>query len=297
MNELVSINGEIFSPGDAKISVFDRGFLYGDSVYEVARSYGRIFFALEDHVERLFRSASRIDLDLNRTPQQIIEEIYRVYKKSSQNDVYMRLVVTRGDEDKISLDTKTGTSPNFVIFIKDLGQLSREYYERGVDIITASVKRNSKEALDPNIKSGNYLNSVMAITEAKQKKAFDALLVNREGFVTEGTTWNVFIVKNNVVVTPPDEADILQGITRQILRKICKGQGVLLEERFFTVDEFKKADEAFSTGSVKEVLGIRSIDGVVLGAGKPGPVTLMLSAAYKEYVKNYCEEREGTYNV
>ena len=292
MNELVAVNGEIFKPEDAKISVFDRGFLYGDGIYEVARSYGRVLFALEDHIERLYKSASRIDLDLRVTSAEMIQEIYRVYKLANRDDAYMRIVVTRG-EGPISLDPTVATKPNMVIFIKDIPKIDPKLYETGMDVVTASVLRNSKESLDPNIKSGNYLNNILALHEAKKKKAHDALMVNREGNVTEGTTWNLFMVKDGKAITPPDKADILHGITRKIIRKIGTEENIVIEEKFFSVDDLKRADEAFSTGSVKEVMAIRSVDDKVISTGKPGPITLKISAAYKKYVQAYCENCKG----
>lgn len=288
--EVVSINGRIFSPSEAKISVFDRGFLYGDSVYEVARSYGRVFFALEDHIERLFNSARLIGLNIGRTPDEIISDIYKVYEESELNDAYMRIVVTRG-EGPITLDPEKSTSPNVVIFVRPLDLPAPSMYERGVDIITASVFRNPKKSLDPNIKSGNYLNNIMALGEARTRGSFDALMVNREGHVTEGTTWNIFIVKDETLITPPDEADILQGITRKKLKKICHDNGISLQERFFTVNELQKAEEAFSTGSVKEVLAIRSVDGQVIGDGHPGPITKKIAVLYQKFILDYCQKK------
>jgi branched-chain amino acid aminotransferase len=187
MKDVVAINGKVFAPQDAMVSVFDRGFLYGDSVYEVARSYHHIFFALEDHIERLFRSAKRIGLEIGLTPADLIKEIYKVYEQSGLEDAYMRIVVSRG-EGPINLDPTNFTHPNIVIIIKALEPAQVSLYSTGMKVVTSTFLRNAKEALDPNIKSGNYLNNILALGEAKKKKADDALLVNREGFVTEGTT-------------------------------------------------------------------------------------------------------------
>ena len=293
MSELVAINGEVFKPQDAKISVFDRGFLFGDGVYEVVRSYGRVLFALEDHVERLFNSANRINIDLGMTPTQLQDEMYRVFKLANQDDMYVRIVVSRGESQKINIDPSLpNLKPNIVIYVKPIDKGDPQNYSEGVDIITASVFRNPKRSLDPNIKSGNYLNNVLAIGEAKKKKAYDAVMTNREGYLTEGPTWNIFIVKDGVYITPPDESDILHGITRKILKKVCHKNNLAWQERAFTPEEMRKADEAFSTGSVKEVMPIRTLDGVKIGNGKPGPLTLKLAQLYKEYVRHYCEERK-----
>jgi branched-chain amino acid aminotransferase len=292
MAEIVAVNGEIFkNPEDAKISVFDRGFLFGDGVYEVVRSYGRVLFALEDHLDRLIKSAGRIDLDLGATKSQLINELYRVYKEADQDDMYVRIVVTRGTGQRINIDPNQPLKSNTVIYVKAIEKWDPKQHEEGVDIITSSIFRNPKKSLDPNIKSGNYLNNIMAIAEAKRKKVYDAVMTSSEGYITEGPTWNVFIVKDGKYISPPDDSDILHGITRKIIRGLCKANNLEMIERNFKVDEFKKADEAFSTGSIKEVLPIRSIDGVKIGTGNPGPMTKKLALLYKEYVKKYCEER------
>lgn len=289
MRELVAINGKLFPPEEAKISVFDRGFLYGDGVYEVTRSYGRVLFALEEHIDRLFNSARRIDLDLGYDKKGLIQELYRLYDQANMDDVYLRVIFTRG-EGVISLDPAMATKPNMVVMIRPLDKGNPAVYQTGVDIVTSTVQRNPKKSLDPNIKSGNYLNNILAIAEAKKKGAYDALMVNKDGHVTEGTTWNVLMVKGGAVITPPDDADMLLGITRKTLKKICKDLDIVWQERFFTPDELKGAEEAFISSSIREVLSIRSIDGKVVGGGRPGPVTLKLAKAYTAYVEKYCRE-------
>jgi branched-chain amino acid aminotransferase len=290
MNELISINGKITAPEDAKISVFDRGFLYGDGIYEVARSYNRVFFGLEDHLERLFRSAERINLNTGHTVDSLSAEIYRIYKISDIGDAYMRIVVTRG-EGRINLDpSQTALKPNIVVFVQRLPVIDQAIYKNGIRLITASVFRNPKKSLDPNIKSGNYLNNIMALGEAKAKKADDAILVNREGYVMEGTTWNIYAVQNGVIITPPDDADILQGITRKTLKKICTQNGISWVEKHLKSDELLNSDEVFTTGSVKEVVPVYSIDGKQIKTC-PGPVTQKLHDLYKQYVDQYCAER------
>jgi branched-chain amino acid aminotransferase len=287
MSDFVAINGHLCRPEEAKISVFDRGFLYGDGIYEVTRSYGRVLFALEEHIDRLYNSARLIALDIGYEKTGLIKELYRLYKQVNRDDIYMRVIITRG-EGQISLDPAAATKPNMVVIFKDLPPIDAKLYDTGVDVITASIQRNPKKSLDPNIKSGNYLNNILAMAEAKKQGAYDALMVNREGHVTEGTTWNVLMVKGGVVVTPPDEADILHGITRKILKKLCKQNDILWQERFFAPDELKAADEVFLSSSLREVLPIRSVDGKSIGNGKPGPVAERLAGIYKQYVREYC---------
>jgi branched-chain amino acid aminotransferase len=293
MSELVSINGKIFKPEDALISVFDRGFLFGDGVYEVVRSYGKILFAVEDHIDRLLKSASRIDLDIGLTREEIINELYRVYNHANSDDMYVRIIVTRGQSERINIDPSQSLKPNIVVYVKSIEKSDPKFYTEGIDIVTASVYRNSKKALDPNIKSGNYLNNIIAIGEAKKKKAYDAVMTNSEGQITEGPTWNIFMVKDGRIIGPPDHSDILHGITRKILKSIALENEFKWDEKYFTVEEFKGADEAFSTGSVKEIMSIRSLDGSKIGSGKPGPVTTKLSGLYKGYIKKYCDGRKN----
>jgi branched-chain amino acid aminotransferase len=178
-----------------------------------------------------------------------------------------------------------------VVFIQDLPTVDPNFYVSGQDLMMSSVIRNSKKALDPNVKSGNYLNNILALGEAKRKKIYDSIMVDKDGRVTEGTTWNIFIVKNETYITPPDEADILHGITRKILRRLAKENGLKWEERFFTAEELKTADEVFSSSSIKEVMGVRSVDGALIGGhGNPGPMTKKLAQIYKDYVKKYCQD-------
>ncbi|MCC6278029.1 MAG: aminotransferase class IV [Oligoflexia bacterium] len=295
MLELVSINGNVTPPEKAQISVFDRGFLYGDGIYEVARSYNRIFFGLEDHIDRLLNSAQRIQLEIGMSKDELISEIYRIYKHSEINDAYMRIVITRG-EGRINLDpTQTELSSNVVIFIQKLPKIDPKIYDRGISLLTASVFRNPKKSLDPNIKSGNYLNNIMALGEAKKKGADDALMTNREGEVTEGTTWNIYAVINGEIVTPPDDADILRGITRKTLRELCANNKLKWIERPIKLAELVKADEVFTTGSVKEVVPVSQIDGQKI-KNCPGAITKLLQKLYKGYIDDYCSARIGKYS-
>jgi branched-chain amino acid aminotransferase len=288
--KLVSINGEIFKPEDAKISVFDRGFLYGDAVYEVARSYGRVFFELEAHINRMFNSANLIQLDLKKTPDQYIKEIYQVYSKVRDENIYMRIQITRGT-GTIGLGLKNTTEPNVIIYIRELDQTPAEYYEKGVKVVTTQRLRNSKKALDPNIKSGNYLNNVLAFVDASQADAIESVMVNSQGFVTEGTTSNIFAVKSGVVMGPPDDFDLLKGITRRIVIGLCKNLKIPYKEGSFTPQDFETADEVFLTSSTREVLPVRLVNNANIKQA-PGPISRSLALAYKDYVVKYCEERK-----
>jgi branched-chain amino acid aminotransferase len=287
--KLVAINGEIFKPEEAKISVFDRGFMYGDAVYEVARSYGRVFFELEEHIQRMFNSASFIHLDLRRTPQQYMDEIYRIYSLVPDENVYMRIQITRGT-GHIGLGLKNATEPNVVIYVRELELLPAESYEQGVKVVTTSRLRNNKKALDPNIKSGNYLNNVLAFVDATSADALESIMVNAAGEVTEGTTSNIFRVQKGVVYGPPDEFDLLKGITRRVVVGLCSDLKIPYRESGFTPQELENSDEVFLTSSVREVLPVRVVNGTAVRQA-PGPFTSQLAVAYKNYVRRYCEER------
>lgn len=288
--KLVSINGKLYPPEEAKISVFDRGFLYGDAVYEVARSYGRVFFELEAHIERMFQSAEMISMDLQKSQQAYIDEIYKVYSHVKENDMYMRIQITRG-EGTIGLSTKNAEKPNVVIYIRTLEATPAEYYSRGVSIVTTDRLRNSKKALDPNIKSGNYLNNLLAFREATKASAYESIMVNSKNLVTEGTTANVYMVKNGEVISPPDDFDILRGITRRILKGLCKDLNIPFVERGFTPQEMESADEVFLTSSTKEVLPVYLVNTSKVKSA-PGPLSQKLGLAYKQYVKEYCAARK-----
>jgi len=287
--KLISINGKIYSPQEAKISVFDRGFLYGDAVYEVARSYGRVFFELEKHIQRLFKSAESIGMDLQKTPEDYIQEIYQVYSLVPDENMYMRIQITRGEGD-IGLSTKLSTKPNVIIYIRHLEFPASDFYSKGQKVVTTDRLRNSKRALDPNIKSGNYLNNVLAYRKATDEGAFEAVMINTKGEITEGTTSNIFRVQGGVVYSPPDDADILRGITRGIVKSLCSELGISYKEEAFSGAELEKSEEVFLTSSTKEVVPVRQVNASSIKA--PGEITQRLAMAYKEYVKKYCEERK-----
>ncbi len=287
--KLVAINGEIFKPEDAKISVFDRGFMYGDAVYEVARSYGRVFFELEPHIDRMFNSARLISMDLKKTPEEYIKEIYRIYSKVPDENIYMRIQISRGTGN-IGLGMKNATEPNVVIYIRELELTPKEYYEKGVKVVTSHRLRNSKRALDPNIKSGNYLNNVLAYVDATASNAIESIMVNAKGEVTEGTTSNIFRVKDGVVYSAPDDSDILKGITRALVTRLCGDLKIPYQQQAFSPNDLESADEVFLTSSTREVLPVTTVNQKTIPG--PGPISKKLGAAYKEYIKEYCEKRK-----
>ena len=276
----VNINGDITNAADARISVLDRGFLYGDSVYEVTMSTGRKPVFLKEHLDRLESSASMIGMDIGNHRRQIEERIDRSLEAHGPQRCYIRIIVTRGEGDEITLDPGVSTKRNVIIIVKDLPEYPRSWYEQGVGIIVSKVVRNSKEAMDPNIKSGNYLNNILAMAEAKKRGAFDAVMLNSRGFVAEATTSNVWVVEGSTLITPPLEAGILNGITRRVIFEISRAE---VCERNFTADEMKGADECFLSSTTREIVPVASIDGRPIGDGLPGPRTRSLLRSYRHY--------------
>lgn len=288
MIELVAVNGEIFKPSEAKITVFDRGFLYGDAIYEVTRSYNRIFNQIEPHIERLYRSAQWIDMDLGCTPQQMIEHIYNIYKKVNCDDVYMRIQISRGD-GAIGMSKSLPKKPNEVIIIYPFHQIDKRYYEQGAKIFVTERLRNSKKALDPNIKSGNYLNNVLAYIEGEKEGAFETFMVNSLGNITEGTTSNIFMIKGKSLITPPANYDILVGITRTIVMELGESLGLKVEEKGFDLKALQGADEIFLTSSTREIVPISNVNGKTFQVGK-FEQTRKLIDEYKAYTNRYLEK-------
>lgn len=281
IKEVVSINGKIGSEG--AISVFDRGFLYGDSVYEVTLTYKKIPFLLDEHLDRLYRSARSIHMEFSFSREELIKEIYNVIDKLEGDRQYIRVVVTRG-AGEISLDPSSASLNNLVIIGRNLPEYPTDWYEKGVAMIITDILRTTKRSIDPGVKSGNYLNNVMAMAEAKKKKAFDAIMLNYKGNITEGTTSNIWIVENDKFITPPLDAGLLGGITRKTLLLIAMKNGLTVSEENITEERLKAADECFLTSSTKEIVPIISVDECIIGSGVPGESTKKLHKIYKNFV-------------
>jgi branched-chain amino acid aminotransferase len=290
MKELVSINREIFSPAEAKVSVFDRGFLYGDAIYEVTRSYGKVLFQLEPHIERLMRSAASVGMSIGMSRDELIDEIYWVHGKAEGENAYMRIQISRGS-GPIGLDPALAVGTTRVIYLKPLPERNMAHVNQGLDIAISGVTRNVKRALDPNIKSGNYLNNILAIVRSPGVSVQEWIMTDSRGFVTEGTTSNIWFVKDGVLVGVPDESDILFGITRQIVRDLSKSLRIPLQERCFTPNELVGADEVFLTSSTREVMPVKTIDGKEVKTS-PGPITQRLLDDYQRVIRDYCQAAE-----
>lgn len=283
--EIVYINGEFVKPEDATISVFDRGFLYGDSIYEVTLTYDKKPSFLEEHLDRLEHSANSLLMNLQYSRKELREIITKCIEKVDSPRLYVRLIITRG-QGAIGLDPNLADRQNLIILCRDLPEYPKTWYENGVHVVVADIRRNPKKAIDPTIKSGNYLNNVMAMAQAQQKGAYDAVMLNFHGQVTEATTSNIWMIKNQVVKTPPINSGLLGGITRMALLEILKAQNLKHEEVNFTVAELKSADEIFLSSSTKELVPVIKVDETTIGSGKPGEITKKLHQFYLEKVRN-----------
>lgn len=290
MIDLVSVNGKICSPKDAVISVYDRGFLFGDAIYEVTRTYGKVMFGVEAHIARLRRSAEAIHLDLGKTDDQIIADMYQLISESKEENIYIRVQVSRGNcaLEQVSLKPGNTGDPNYVMYLHKLKMWDEIFYSRGIRLAVSDTRRNSKNAMDPNIKSGNYLNNILGVINSKEE-ADDSIMLDDTGAVTEGSTFNVFMVKAGELITPPNDANILQGITRSIILQLADELGIKVVHRRFNLDEMLTADEAIASSATKEVMPIHSINSKVITDGS-GPLTATLMKAYTQYVENYCSK-------
>lgn len=288
----VNLNGVITSAENAKISIFDRGFLYGDSVYEVTRSYHGNIFALDEHLDRLFESMKILSIQTPWTKSKIKEETIRLFNETKEANAYIRIMVTRGISP-IGLDPALSNQSSLIIICKKLVLPSEETYQNGYHYIIAKTKRVSKKALDPMAKSGNYLNSILALIEAKNAGADDAIMLNELDEVIEGTTNNIWIVKNNIIYTPPVEIGILKGITRDFVISIIQQLNMPFKEQSFSKDILLNADEVFMTSSTKEIVPITKINHQQINQGKVGPTTLKLMGEYKKMTTQVLESSKA----
>jgi len=281
----IYINGQIVPQEDARISVFDHGLLYGDGVFEGIRAYNGKIFTLDEHLDRLYDSATAISLKIPITKAEMSEAIKQTMKANNLTDSYIRLVVTRG-VGKLGLDPNKCATPQIIIITDTIELYSKALYERGLDIVTVTTIRNHFSALDPKIKSLNYLNNILAKIESIQAGAGEALMLNKDGYVAECAGDNIFIFKNNILRTPPSSAGILVGITRNVVMKLATEMGVQVKEELMTRYDLYIADECFLTGTAAEIIPVVKIDGRTIGTGKPGKITLDLLKRYRDLTQN-----------
>ncbi|HEY8549492.1 MAG TPA: aminotransferase class IV [Vicinamibacterales bacterium] len=282
MDIAVNIDGRLRSRDEAVVSVFDHGFLFGEGVYEVLRTYGRKPFLLERHMERLRASADRIALQIPLSDEELRARIDETLAAASlPGEAYVRLVVTRG-VGEIVYDPAACPAPTTVIIVKPLQALKPSVYTEGVRVALVPVMRNHPSSVDPRIKSNNLLNNALAMQQAYARGAFEALMRNHRGEICEGAQSNFFLVTNGVVRTPPLTAGLLAGITRGLVLELAAARGLHVREEPLDESDLAAADEAFLTSTTKEIVPVVAVDALEIGNGTPGPITLQLLDAFRE---------------
>ena len=279
----IYIGGQFFDKENAKISVYDHGLLYGDGVFEGMRSYSGKVFRMQEHIDRLYESALAICLTIPISKELLIADVNKTLQINGLKDAYIRLVVTRGS-GSLGLDPNRTSDPQVIIIADSISMYPEEHYQKGLKIITAATIRNHPAALSPRVKSLNYLNNILAKMEGLQAGCVEALMLNIKGEVAECTADNVFIVKHGVLQTPPKDAGILDGITRNAILELATELGIPAEEVTMTRHDLFVADECFLTGSGAEVIPVVTIDGRTIADGKVGPITIRLMAEFKKLV-------------
>ncbi|HBT46463.1 MAG TPA: branched-chain amino acid aminotransferase [Peptococcaceae bacterium] len=281
MGLIIYLDGRFVDEEEAKVSVFDHGLLYGDGVFEGIRAYNGRVFKLKEHIARLFESARHIALDPGLTREEMTEVVLETCRRNNLRDAYIRLVVTRGRGD-LGLDPRKCPKPLVFCIAAGIQLYPAELYERGLELVTVATRRNIPDALDPRIKSLNYLNNILAKIEATRAGAPEGLLLNREGYVAEATGDNIFIVKDGHLYTPPAYIGLLEGITRNTVMELARKLGIPAEEKVFTRHEVYTADECFLTGTAAEVIPVVRLDDRPIGDGRPGPITRRLISSFRE---------------
>jgi branched-chain amino acid aminotransferase len=275
----VYIDGKFYDERNAKVSVFDHGLLYGDGVFEGIRAYHGRVFKLKEHIDRLFYSAKALLLELPMTHARLMRAVVETCRKNKLRDGYIRLVVTRGI-GTLGLNPNSCKRPSVIIIADKIQLYPKEMYERGMAIVTVPTTRNLHNAVNPAIKSLNYLNNILAKIEANIAGVEEAIMLNNEGYVAECTGDNLFILKNGEMFTPPLSAGALYGITRGVVIGMAREAGIAVSEPNLTRYDLFNADECFLTGTGAELIPVTKIDGRVIGSGKPGPVTRSLVQRY-----------------
>jgi len=280
----IYLNGKILDRNDAKVSVYDHGFLYGDGVFEGIRCYNGRVFKLTEHVDRMFESAHTMRLEIPMSREQMAKAIQDTVTANNKRDGYIRPVVTRG-AGTLGLDSRKTSDPQVIIIVDDISLYPPELYENGLEIATVATIRNHPAALNPRIKSLNYLNNIMAKMEGVQQGCLEALMLNHKGEVAECTGDNVFVVKGGTLYTPPTDAGILEGITRGVVLDLAREARIPLHEAALTRHDVFTADECFLTGTAAEIIPVVKCDGRVIGVGKPGPITKQLREAFQRLTR------------
>jgi branched-chain amino acid aminotransferase len=283
MSKWIYLNGELVEKEKAVVSVYDHGFLYGDGVFEGIRVYSGNVFRLKEHLDRLYDSAKAILLNIPHTYEEMEEIVLQTLRKNDFRDAYIRLVISRGTGD-LGLDPRRCKAPNIVVIAEQLALFPQELYEKGITMVTVPTRRNRPDILSPKVKSLNYLNNIMVKVEATNAGADEALTLNTEGYVAEGSGQNIFLVKRGVLYTPPSYVGALEGVTRNAIIDLARELGYEVKEEPFTRYDVYVADEVFLTGTAAEVIPVVSLDSRVIGDGKPGIHTHTLLNAFRRLV-------------
>ncbi len=281
----IYLDGKLVDKDKAVISVFDHGLLYGDGVFEGIRSYNNLIFRMKEHIDRLYRSADAIGLKIPLTKTEMIEATINTVKANGLSDSYIRLVVTRGTGD-LGLDPRKCKKATIFIIAGKISLYPEEYYKKGLAIITATTRRNIPQALDPRIKSLNYLNNILAKIDAIKSGTEEAIMLTHEGYVAECTGDNIFIVKKGALLTPPVSVGALEGITRDAVMHLAKKMDIPFRDKMLRMEDLYDADEVFLTGTAAEIIPVIAIDDRKIAAGLPGDYTLTLMKEFKKLTKS-----------
>jgi branched-chain amino acid aminotransferase len=288
MASFASVNGEIVPLHEAHVPVLDNGFLFGDSVYEVLRTYGGRPFATARHLRRLRASAARLGIGLPTADEELLGRVRALLARAGNVESYIRIVVTRGVGDS-SYDFEAVSGPTVVMIQKELVPPPERHYEEGIRVAAVDVRRNHPRSLDPAIKSSNLLNNILAVREARARGAEEPLLLNLDGALAEGASTNIFLGRDGRLLTPPLSAGILPGITRQIVLELAASLGVACLDEPVSLESLLAADEAFLSSTTREVVPIRQVDDTIIGDGRPGPLTRQVMEAFAAYTSTHCD--------
>jgi branched-chain amino acid aminotransferase len=280
----VYIDGKFFDRSEAKISVFDHGLLYGDGVFEGIRAYEGRVFRLREHLKRLYESAKMIMLKIPLKIEELEQAVLQTLRENNLHDAYIRLVVTRGEGD-LGLDPRLCPHPSIIIITDKITLYPDELYQKGIKIVAVSTRRNIPEAVNPCAKSLNYLNNILAKIEAVGSNAHDALMLSAEGYVVECSGTNIFILRNEMLLTPPASLGALEGITRNAIISLARKSGIEVQEESFTRYQLYNSEECFLTGTAAEVMPVVEVDKRVIADGKPGEITRKLSKEFKNLTR------------
>jgi branched-chain amino acid aminotransferase len=286
MGVFASVNGNVVPAEQARVSVMDNGFTFGDAVYETLRTYGGRPFHLDRHLERLRASAGRLGIEAPAGDGLFARRLDELLARAGNDESYIRIILTRGEGD-ISYRFDRVKGPTLVMVVKPFEPPPARDYAEGIPIVIASVRRNHPRALDPAIKSNNLLNNILAVRDGQARGAAEAILLNDMGEVAEGASSNIFVVKDGAVSTPPLGAGILPGITRRLVLDLCRELGISASEQTLIAADLFAADEVFITSTTKEAAPVRTIDGKPVGDGRPGPVHARILQAYREYARRH----------